>query len=114
MAAHAKGAHRAADRFQLDEVPEVEHGYLYVGQQAGWLKPAGIYYLIARYAYDQRPEEVTPHTLRHTFSKSLVDTGVSLDRVAQLLRHESEATTCIYTTPCEADLQREVEKVALV
>ena len=59
-------------------------------------------------------EEVTPHTLRHTFGKNLVDAGVPLDRVAQLLGHESVDTTRIYTTPSEQDLQREVEKVAMV
>lgn len=55
-----------------------------------------------------------PHTLRHTFGKDLVDTGVSLDQVAQLMGHASVDTTRIYTTPSEQDLQREVEKIALV
>jgi site-specific recombinase XerD len=86
---------------------------LFVGQRGGSLKPSGIYYLIGRYAYDARLEDVTPHTLRHTFGKNLVDTGVSLDRAAQLLGHESVDTTRIYTTPSQQDLQREVEKIAL-
>jgi len=68
----------------------------------------------ARYAYVARLKAVTPHTLRHTFGKNLVDAGVSLDRVAQLLGHESVDTTRIYTTPSAQDLQREAEKVALV
>jgi hypothetical protein len=34
--------------------------------------------------------------------------------VAQLLGHESVDTARIYTTPSERDLQREVEKIALV
>jgi integrase/recombinase XerD len=86
---------------------------LFVGQRREPLGAPGIYYLIQRYAYDARLEGVTPHTLRHTFGKNLVDAGVSLDRVAQLLGHESVDTTRIYTTPSEQDLQREVEKVAL-
>jgi integrase/recombinase XerC len=86
---------------------------LFVGQRGEPLEPPGIYYLVGRYAYAARLEEVTPHTLRHTFGKNLVDAGVSLDRVAQLLGHESVDTTRIYTTPSEQDLQREVEKVAL-
>ena len=73
----------------------------------------GRYCLIQIYAYGARVEELPPHTLRHTFGKNLVDAGVSLDRVAQLLGHESVDTTRIYTTPSEQDLQREVEKVAL-
>ena len=77
------------------------------------LRSSGIYYLVKRYAYDARLEEVTPHTLRHTFGKNLVDAGVPLDRVAQLVGHESVDTTRIHATPAEQDLQREVERVAL-
>ena len=78
----------------------------------GW--GARIYYLVQSYAYAAHLEEVTPHTLRHTFGKNLVDASVSIDRVAQLLGHESVDTTRIYTTPSAQDLQNEVEKVALV
>ena len=56
---------------------------------------------------------MTLRTVRHTFCKNLVDAGVALDRVVQLLGHEGGDTTRIYTTPSEQDLQREVEKVAL-
>jgi len=99
----------------LEGRPGVRDGdCLFVGQRGEALRSPGIYYLIQRYAYDARLEGVTPHTLRHTFGKNLVDAGVSLDRVAQLLGHESVGTTRIYTTPSEQDLQREVEKVALV
>jgi len=47
-------------------------------------------------------------------AKNPVGAGVSLDRVAQLLAHESGDATRIYTTPSGQDLQREVEKLALV
>ena len=94
---------------------EVEvDGYLFLGQRGERLKPSGIRYLVERYAYDARLEAVTPHTLRHTFGKNLVDAGVPLDRVASLLGHESVDTTRIYTTPSEQDLQQEVEKIALI
>ena len=99
----------------LEERPAIKDGdFLFTGQRGESLGSPGIYYLVGRYAYEARLEGVTPHTLRHTFGKNLVDAGVSLDRVAQLLGHESVDTTRIYTTPSEQDLQREVEKVALV
>jgi len=53
--------------------------------------------------------EVTPHMLRHTFAKNLVDAGVTLEKVAMLLGHSSLNTTKIYTIPGEADLQAAVE-----
>jgi site-specific recombinase XerD len=57
------------------------------------------------------PAEVTPHSLRHTFGKNLVDAGVSLDRVAMLLGHKDLSTTAIYTTPSRADLAAAVEQI---
>jgi site-specific recombinase XerD len=58
------------------------------------------------------PEQVTPHKLRHTFGKSLVDAGISLDRVAMLMGHRNLSTTAIYTTPSREDLTAAVEKIA--
>jgi site-specific recombinase XerD len=104
---------RKAIQAYLSENPPEEDGHLFVSQRGGPLQPSGIYYLVNRYAYDARLDEVTPHTLRHTFGKNLVDAGVSLDRVAQLLGHESVDTTRIYTTPSEQDLQRDVDRIAL-
>jgi len=106
---------RNAVQDYLEEQPGVdESDRLLMGQRGEPLQPPGIYYLVERYAYDARLEEVTPHTLRHTFGKNMVDAGTSLDRVASLLGHESVDTTRIYTTPSEQDLQREVEKVAIL
>jgi len=106
---------RKALQVYLEELGEVERDrWLFMGKRGGQLKSSGIRYLVQRYAYDARLEEVTPHTLRHTFGKNMVDAGTSLDRGASLLGHESVDTTRIYTTPSEQDLQREVEKVAMV
>ena len=56
--------------------------------------------------------EVHAHTLRHTFSKNLIDAGISLEKVASLLGHSSLNTTRIYTTPGERDLEAAVERLA--
>ena len=105
---------RKALQAYMEQRPGLKVGdYLFIGQRGDRLEAPGIYYLVQSYAYDAHLEEVTPHTLRHTFGKNLVDAGVSIDRVAQLLGHESVDTTRIYTTPSAQDLQNEVEKVAL-
>ncbi|WP_192868153.1 site-specific integrase, partial [Calderihabitans maritimus] len=78
----------------------------------GSLSPRAIEYLLAKYAYDARLEGVTPHVLRHTFCKSLIDAGESLDRVAVLAGHSNLNTTARYTRPSDKDLQRAVERLA--
>lgn len=58
-------------------------------------------------------EVVTAHSLRHTFGKNLVDSGVSLEQVAQLMGHANLNTTRIYTTPGQNDLERAVERISM-
>ena len=72
-------------------------------------------------AVERRLEEIgrragidaTPHTLRHSFAKNLVDAGVTLEKVAMLLGHERLDTTRRYITPGEEDLARAVELLDL-
>jgi site-specific recombinase XerD len=68
----------------------------------------GIHAIVKKYAYQARLEEVTAHTLRHSFAKNLVDASTPLDQVATLLGHESLDTTRIYTQPSKRDLERAV------
>lgn len=56
--------------------------------------------------------EVTPHRLRHTFCKMLVDAGEALDRVAVLAGHGNLNVTARYTRPGRAGLEAAVEKIA--
>ena len=44
---------------------------------------------VARFVDVTDLKDVTPHTLRHNFAKSLIDSGVSLDKVATLLGHSN-------------------------
>lgn len=52
---------------------------------------------------------VTPHQLRHTFGKMLIDAGESMDRVAALMGHRNLNTTAQYTIPSHQDLQKAVD-----
>jgi len=85
---------------------------LFQSQKMGRWTPKAIWERVKLYGYRAGIERISPHSLRHTCAKNLVDAGVSLDQVARILGHESLSTTMIYTQPCEADLQRAVERVA--
>lgn len=54
---------------------------------------------------------VTPHVLRHTFAKNLIDSGVPIEQVADLLGHSKLETTRVYVTPSADDLKRAVEQI---
>jgi integrase/recombinase XerC len=92
--------------------PEVRTQKLFVGQR-GPIGSRQVLRLLKKYVRHAGldEEQVTVHSLRHSFGKNLVDAGVPLDQVAMLMGHASLNTTRIYTTPDGQDLQRAVEKL---
>jgi site-specific recombinase XerD len=86
--------------------------HLFLSQKGGRLTPRAIARAIDKIAERAGLEDVSPHTLRHSFAKNLIDAGVGLEKVAALLGHANLETTRRYTTPSEADLQEAVERVA--
>ena len=64
---------------------------------------------VERVAHEAKLDGVTPHVLRHTFAKALIDAGAGLQEVADLLGHANLQTTRIYIQPSAGDLARAVE-----
>jgi integrase/recombinase XerD len=87
-------------------------GALFTGKRSDSLSPRAVEYLLQKYSLKAGLEKVTPHTLRHTFCKSLIDAGESIDRVAVLAGHENLNTTSKYTRATEKDLQKSVERLS--
>lgn len=84
---------------------------LWLGQRRDPLMANGVERLVREYARRADLPGCTPHTLRHSFAKNLVDAGTPLDQVAALLGHENLNTTRIYTAPSVQDLTDAVERV---
>ncbi len=99
-----------ARRILSGYLPEVSGEWLFPGKKGPMTRRAAEK-AVAKYAR-LAGVEATPHSLRHTFCKMLVDAGESLDRVAALAGHENLNTTARYTRPGRADLEKAVEKIA--
>jgi site-specific recombinase XerD len=84
---------------------------IFVGQR-GPLTARGFQILLAPYVRAAGLKDVTPHSLRHSFCKNLVNAGVSLEKIAALAGHESLETTRRYCEPSLQDLQQAVEMVS--
>ena len=79
--------------------------------QHGLLQPRGVQSMFKRLLQQSRLKHVTPHQLRHTFCKQLIDAGIGLEKIAALAGHESLDTTRLYCEPSLHDLQEAVDKI---
>lgn len=57
------------------------------------------------------PKDVTPHALRHTFAKRLLDAGIPVTTVQKLMGHARLETTARYLVPGWEDYERAVEAI---
>ncbi|MCB1238120.1 MAG: tyrosine-type recombinase/integrase [Tetrasphaera sp.] len=59
-----------------------------------------------------RPQKnITPHSLRHSYATHLIEAGVQLNEVQQILGHHSILTTARYTRLTEHTEQHTVEQI---
>jgi site-specific recombinase XerD len=91
--------------------PKTTSDCLFLGRRSERLSPRAVEKTVLKYAHQARLEDISPHTLRHTFGKSALDAGVDLVTVSRLMGHERLETTAIYTTPSAQDLEKAVEKL---
>ena len=92
--------------------PNAMSDYLFIGQKGEPIHPRIVQRLMERYGELAGLENVTPHTLRHTYARGLLDSGASPFEVAKLMGHSSLDSTSRYVMPSEDDLQNVVERFA--
>jgi site-specific recombinase XerD len=91
--------------------PPVSSDCLFVGQVGEAIQPRLVQRVVQRYAETAEIEDLTPHVLRHTFARSLLDSGATPFEVAKLLGHSSLDSTARYAQPSEEDLRNAVERL---
>lgn len=83
---------------------------VFLGQR-GPLTSRGVQIMLGKHLNASGLERLSPHILRHSFCKNLVNAGVGLEQVAALAGHESFDTTRLYCEPSLKDLERSVELI---
>src|SRR6266704_5593109 len=61
----------------------------------------------------RRLETVTPHVLRHSLARRMLERGVQLPEVQRVLGHSRLSTTGIYLTPSEEDVRLAVGRAGV-
>lgn len=89
-----------------------ENEPLFISERNSRISTRSIHRLVVKYAKKASLRDVSPHTLRHTFCKNLIDKGIGLERVAYLAGHESLETTRRYTQPSKNDLRNAVQSIS--
>lgn len=79
--------------------PRTNDEALFVGRGGKRITPKHVWRIFREiYKVSKVDQYATPHTLRHSFATHLVENGVDLETVRELLGHESLATTGVYLT----------------
>src|SRR5215210_1402758 len=90
---------RQAITAYLQVRPTVSVDHLFIGKRGQGISSRAVELLVTKYARLAGLEDVTPHTLRHSFGKHALDAGADLVSVAALLGHQRLETTAISTPP---------------
>ncbi|MCP4542436.1 MAG: tyrosine-type recombinase/integrase [Chloroflexi bacterium] len=91
--------------------PETNSPALFINRRGKRLGTRMMQRIVTKLGNNANLEDLTPHVLRHSFAKNLVNSKTGLEQVADLLGHSRLDTTRIYTRPGQQDLARAVESI---
>ena len=87
--------------------------YVFTSQKGGALSKNAMQRVVAVLAQAAGLEDVSAHTLRHTFATNYLEATGDLVGLAQVMGHANINTTAIYARPSLDDLAERLERVGL-
>jgi integrase/recombinase XerC len=94
----------------LGERPETEDEHIFLNQHGQAMSVSGIEWLLGRYG-KQAGIVLSPHQLRHTFARQVIEAGMPVTSLSKLLGHAQITTTQIYTAGADPDLAQAYQSV---
>jgi integrase/recombinase XerD len=86
------------DQGRIQLLRDPEESALFLNHRGRRLTRQGLWLIVKHYVREVGiVEDVTPHTLRHTFATHLVEKKADLEYVQELLGHANISTTQVYT-----------------
>lgn len=97
LAKHELEQYLVTIRPALSEKSSIRHDALFLNSRGGRLSRQSAWKIVCESATLAGIEEISPHSLRHSFATHLLDGGADIRIVQELLGHSSVSTTQIYT-----------------
>ncbi len=100
-------AYNERGRPHLGKAGTLKAPELFLNARGRRLSRQALHQAVKRYCHEAGlPEDVSTHTLRHSFATHLLEGGADLRAVQEMLGHADLSTTQIYTHVSSAHLQR--------
>jgi integrase/recombinase XerD len=92
------------ERGRIQLLRDPEEKALFLNHRGRRLTRQGLWLIVKHYVHEVGiTEDVTPHTLRHTFAAHLVEKKANLEYVQEILGHANISTTQVYTQVGQED-----------